>query len=263
MAHSGAEWWGEPRHRHRAWVSAGQHHHPACCSGGEGPKAYTKTSSGSGRMCPQLRCPDKAQLRSICVKNECVRSKNSSNQKVISLSSKIIHHLGAPRTIYKMFSYFNKEEAAYFWLWSRRQSYNNASSLPIIPNYSHEISCFLFWTVMKLLLNQLFTSYSCIVKKEIAEALSLGIRFDWQDTWLWGGFAYSTFLLSSHSFQLAISTAIIWWKVIKCIRLQYSNEKTLQISRNIIMFFMTLIFYFLTDKSKQLRGGGGVPKTNI
>lgn len=214
-------------------------------------------------MCPQLRCPDKAQLRSICVKNECVRSKNSSNQKVISLSSKIIHHLGAPRTIYKMFSYFNKEEAAYFWLWSRRQSYNNASSLPIIPNYSHEISCFLFWTVMKLLLNQLFTSYSCIVKKEIAEALSLGIRFDWQDTWLWGGFAYSTFLLSSHSFQLAISTAIIWWKVIKCIRLQYSNEKTLQISRNIIMFFMTLIFYFLTDKSKQLRGGGGVPKTNI
>lgn len=160
-----------------------------------------------------------------------------------------------------MLSYFNKEEAACFWLWSRRQYYNNASSLPIIPNYSHEISCFLFWTVMKLLLNQLFSSYSCIVKKEITEALSLGIRFDWQGTWLWGGFAYSTFLLSSHSFQLAISTAIIWWKVIKCIRLRYSNEKTLQISRNIIMFFMTLIFYFLTDKSKQLRGWGGSAKT--
>lgn len=71
-AQSEAVWWGEPRHRHRAWVSAGQHHHPVCCSGGEAPTAYTKTCSGAGRMCPQLCSPDKAQLPSICVKNECV-----------------------------------------------------------------------------------------------------------------------------------------------------------------------------------------------
>lgn len=110
-------WWGEPVHVVTGsgflWVSV-----TTLCAAvveEKHPRLTPKpVQTGSGRMCLQLGSPNKAQLLSICVENGCISSRNSNNQKVISLSSKIIHHLGVARTIYKMFSYFSKEEAAYF-----------------------------------------------------------------------------------------------------------------------------------------------------